>query len=293
MMMMIRPFWLILLLVSTTCGNRATTVVAFTSWSCPTGKSPTGQSKGSQFTSNTLFVSHSPQDHSPYDDEDGKCNGVATANSSRRHFLWSVVVTTNIWSLSSHPNVAVGSLLDDFGGNDPSKIVQPKRQVQEYVIAQKGENAIDPTLRASYYFPTARKRYLPRIQKVSDQLKQIPSDFRMDDLQSLYLAADNAILPMKLYTSSLDGQGLRMTKNEFVKSMKADIDQYEHQVQALQLALASNDRNRAQTAVNQLSQALADFRTAGRLTDDIEALPSVDEIRRMTMRKPTMKFAQY
>ena len=161
----------------------------------------------------------------------------------------------------------------------------------------------------AYYFPTARKRYLPRIQKVSNQLKQIlPTAFSnqdntnnndnnkdhwLDDLQDLYATAENAILPMKLYTSSLDGQGLRMTQSEFVKTMKTDIDKYEQQVQQLSKALAKHDKTMAQSAVNQLSQALADFRSAGKLTDDIEELPSVDEIRRMTMRRPTMKFTQF
>jgi GTP-dependent phosphoenolpyruvate carboxykinase len=157
-------------------------------------------------------------------------------------------------------------------------------------------------LSIAYYFPTARKRYLPRIQKVSDQLKQVlPKAFAnknqnsnwLDDVQSLYTTADNAILPMKLYTSSLDGQGLRMTQSEFVKTMKVNIDKYERNVQQLSKALDQQDKTMAQTAVQQLSQALADFRSAGKLSEDIEDLPSVDEVRRMTMRRPTMKFTQY
>lgn len=115
----------------------------------------------------------------------------------------------------------------------------------------------------------------------------------LDEMQSLYATADNAILPMKLYTSSLDGQGLRMTQSEFVKTMKSSIDKYERQVQVLSKALAKQDKTMAQTAVQQLSDALMEFRAAGRLTEDIEDLPSVDEIRRMTMRRPTMKFTQY
>jgi hypothetical protein len=143
---------------------------------------------------------------------------------------------------------------------------------------------------------------LPRIQKVSDQLKQVlPKAFAnknqnsnwLDDVQSLYTTADNAILPMKLYTSSLDGQGLRMTQSEFVKTMKVNIDKYERNVQQLSKALDQQDKTMAQTAVQQLSQALADFRSAGKLSEDIEDLPSVDEVRRMTMRRPTMKFTQY
>ncbi len=143
---------------------------------------------------------------------------------------------------------------------------------------------------------------MPRIQKVSDQLKQVlPKAFAnknqnsnwLDDVQSLYTTADNAILPMKLYTSSLDGQGLRMTQSEFVKTMKVNIDKYERNVQQLSKALDQQDKTMAQTAVQQLSQALADFRSAGKLSEDIEDLPSVDEVRRMTMRRPTMKFTQY
>jgi hypothetical protein len=37
-----------------------------------------------------------------------------------------------------------------------------------------------------------------------------------------------------------------------------------------------------------MNLALADYRKSGRLMDDIEEIPSVDDIRRMTMRKPTV-----
>jgi hypothetical protein len=151
---------------------------------------------------------------------------------------------------------------------------------------------------AAYYFPTARKRYFPRIQKVSNRLKELdPGAFGehswSDDVQSLYETAENAILPMKLYISSLDGQGLRMTQSEYVKTMRNDVDNYEAGVQKLQKALKLQDRSMAQIAVNQISESLTEFRVAGKLTDDIESIPSVDEIRRMTMRRPTMKFNQY
>jgi hypothetical protein len=47
------------------------------------------------------------------------------------------------------PNPAHGgSLLEDFGGSDPTKITQPKSDVDNYLVLKKGEKAIDPTLRA-------------------------------------------------------------------------------------------------------------------------------------------------
>ena len=41
-------------------------------------------------------------------------------------------------------------------------------------MVPKSAGAIDPNLRANYYYPTARKRYLPRIKKASDEISGVP-----------------------------------------------------------------------------------------------------------------------
>lgn len=100
------------------------------------------------------------------------------------------------------------SLLDEFG-SDSTKIVQKKAGSEgpEKRMVARSEGSIDPNLRANYYYPTARKRYLPRIKKASDQISLIPDKIAAGDWEAVAgfstKVADDAVLPMKLYTSSL------------------------------------------------------------------------------------------
>ena len=67
---------------------------------------------------------------------------------------------------------ALAGLLDDFG-SDPSKIQQSTKTV-EIVPAgpKKAESVIEPNLRSNYYYPTNKKRYLPRIKRCSDAIPE-------------------------------------------------------------------------------------------------------------------------
>jgi hypothetical protein len=82
---------------------------------------------------------------------------------------------------------------------------------------------------AAYYYPTAKKRYLPRIQKVTEEIISMPEAIAGQDWAAVAAfgkVAENAVLPLQLYVSSLDGQGLSMA-NSYAKQMKIDALAYE------------------------------------------------------------------
>lgn len=150
-----------------------------------------------------------------------------------------------------------------------------------------------PTLTA-YYYPTAKKRYLPRILKVSNGIADASLQIQTENwnlVEQFYKDADNAVLPMKLYVSSLDGQGLGMA-NSYAMQMKQESNVYEQKVQLLKNAMAQQNKEIALQAVQDMGVAVTQYRQVGRLTDDDGNIPSVDEMRRMAMRKPTVAISQ-
>merc|ERR1712029_1178313 len=180
------------------------------------------------------------------------------------------------------------SLLEDFG-TDFSNFEVKKAEVEKPAtkVAGKGENGIDPTLKGSYYYPTAKKRYVPRIIKVSQAIPTVPDMIDKSDwdavTQFANKVADDAILPMKLYQSSLDGQGLNM-KNDYVTIMKDKAVLYEKKTKDLQKAAALKDKDKAFAALNGIAEAISEYRVAGRLSDEDGKIPTVEDMRRASMR---------
>merc|ERR1711862_830909 len=132
----------------------------------------------------------------------------------------------------------------------------------------------------------AKKRYVPRIVKVSQALPTVPDMIDSSDWESVSLfankVADDAILPMKLYQSSLDGQGLNM-KNDYVKTMKDKANLYEEKTKDLQKAIKLKNKDKAMIALNGMAEAMTDYRVAGRLKDD-DGIPTVEDMRRDSIR---------
>ena len=141
----------------------------------------------------------------------------------------------------------------------------------------------------AYYYPTAKKRYLPRITKVTSSIGAVPQQIangQWEDVEAFAKTADNAVLPLQLYVSSLDGQGLSMS-NSYAKLMKKDAMVFEQQYKAFEKAIKKKDKEAALAAVQEMGVAVVDYRQAGRLTDEDGNIPSVDEIKRSTMRRTT------
>lgn len=106
-------------------------------------------------------------------------------------------------------------------------------------------------------------------------------------LDAFATTAENAILPLQLYQSSLDGQGLSM-KNEYAKAMKADAISYEKSYKCFKKALEKKNQEAILAAITDMGVAVADYRQQGRLSDSDGFIPSVDEMRRLAMRRPTV-----
>merc|ERR1712085_32896 len=192
-----------------------------------------------------------------------------------------------VFGFQTKPAVA-GGLLDEFG-SDPTQIA-PKKDVREAVVAKaKVEPNFEPNLRSNYYYPTNKKRYLPRIKKCNDAIPRAASMIGEEDWDAASNFANNVaedtILPMKLYTSSLLGGGTNV-RVSFAKDMTDSAKDFEKAQKSLAKAIIKKDQQKSSAALEDLSSALLTYRTAGRLLgpDGGGDIPSVDEIRRAACR---------
>ena len=105
--------------------------------------------------------------------------------------------------------------------------------------------------------------------------------------------ADDTILPMKLYTSSLLGGGTNV-KVSFAKDMNKASDDFEKAQKKLVKALQKRNQEKSSQALEELATAMTAYRTAGRLLgpDAGGDIPSVDEIRRSACRVQGRTFEQ-
>lgn len=192
---------------------------------------------------------------------------------------------------------AEASLFDQFG-SDPSKITQAASEVKIIPAGtKKTESNIEPNLRSNYYYPTNKKRYLPRIKKCNDAIPGAAEAVGTGDWAAVAdfvnVVADDTVLPMKLYTSSLSGGGTSV-KVSFTKDMMKAADGFSKAQKALAKAAAKKDQTASSRALEDLSSNLLAYREAGRLTgpDAGGDIPSVDEIRRSACRVQGRRFEQ-
>lgn len=216
---------------------------------------------------------------------------LSSAPSSRRAFVTGAVSTGVLGIL---PSIATAGLLDEFG-TDPTKISQSPSEPVIVPAGKKVESTIEPNLRSNYYYPTNKKRYLPRIKKCSDAIPEAAvmigdenwsaaSDFALK-------IADDTVLPLKLYTSSLTGGGTNV-KVSYTKTMAKCADDFEKYQKQLVKAIAKKDTSASSTALEGMATALQTYRTVGNLLgpDGGGDIPSVDEIRRSACRVQGRRF---
>lgn len=215
---------------------------------------------------------------------------IIESDNSRRNFLLQSTLPFAAALTMGGKAAFASSLLEDFGGTDFKNFEVKKTEVEVTPkSAVKGESSIDPTLKGSYYYPTAKKRYVPRIMKVSENISAVPGMIDSSDWEGVSTfankIADDAILPMKLYQSSLDGQGLNM-KNDYVTAMKDKANLFELKTKDLQKAVKTQNKDKAMAALNGINEAVTDYRVAGRLNNSDGDIPSVEDMRRGAMRRP-------
>ncbi|KAG7349529.1 hypothetical protein IV203_012126 [Nitzschia inconspicua] len=215
--------------------------------------------------------------------------------ATRRSFLQFGAASVMGVTLATQP--ASAGLLDEYG-SDPSKIDAPKKTVREAVkVTQKIESDLEPNLRSNYYYPTNKKRYLPRIKKCNDAIPDVAIMIGSEDWPAAADFADkvaeDTILPMKLYTSSLLGGGTNV-KVSFAKDMNQAAADFEKAQKQLSKAIAKKDVEKSTKALEDLSKALLTYRTAGKLLgpDGGGDIPSVDDIRRSASRTQKLMFEQ-
>lgn len=207
-------------------------------------------------------------------------------SNNRREFLTGITASSLSFLVATNP--AQASLLDEYGG-DPGKIQEKKPAVAAVKVESKSDSIIEPNLRSNYYYPTNKKRYLPRIKKCNDAIPgaaEAIGSLNWEVVEEFNIkVADNTILPMKLYTSSLSGGGTNV-KVSFTKDMFKAADDFEKGQKALTKAIKKKDQTASSRALEDMATALLAYRTSGRLLgpDGGGDIPSVDEIRRSACR---------
>lgn len=223
--------------------------------------------------------------------------GGGPARRSRRDLLSAGPATLAVLVAGPRTARAEASLLEEFG-SDPTKITQaPAAKKTAVAAGAKKESLIEPNLRSNYYYPTNKKRYLPRIKKCNDAIPGVAEAVGTGDWAAVddfvNRIADDTILPMKLYTSSLNGGGTNV-KVSFTKDMFRAADGFAKAQKALAKAAVKQDQEASSRALEDMSSNLLAYRTAGRLTgpDAGGDIPSVDEIRRSACRVQGRRFEQ-
>jgi hypothetical protein len=219
----------------------------------------------------------------------------ADENPRRAFLSYSATAMLGLTSQVLTPGSATAGLLDDYG-SDPKKI-QEAAPVKTEVSKVKEVSNLEPNLRSNYYYPTNKKRYLPRIKKCSDAIPDAAAMVGSGDWEGAASfatkIADDTVLPMKLYTSSLLGGGTNV-KVAFAKDMTQAATDFEKAQKTLVKAIAKKDQEKSSRALEDLSTALLSYRTAGRLLgpDGGGDIPSVDEIRRSACRVQGRSFEE-
>jgi hypothetical protein len=211
-------------------------------------------------------------------------------NMSRRGMFGMLSASTFALVTAGNSKPASAGLLDEFG-SDPSKIQQaaPKEEPRQAVAKPKDASTIEPNLRSNYYYPTNKKRYLPRIKRCNDAIPQVADAIGNLDWEAVtdfnVKIADDTILPMRLYSSSLTGGGTNV-KVTFTQDMNKAADDFEKAQKALTKAIKKKDQSASSRALEDMATALLAYRTTGKLLgpDGGGDIPSVDEIRRSACR---------
>ena len=179
------------------------------------------------------------------------------------------------------------SLFAEFGTSS-TKIEQKSGPTKASQLVPKGENGVDPNLRSNYYYPTAKKRYLPRIKLASDGIPLAAARVGEEDWEGVNRFVNitgSAVLPMRLYSSSLSGGGTNV-KVASAKDLEVSSKNFERAQKCFAQTVLKKDRASTSQALEQLSKAMQCYREkAGLLGPEGGGdIPSIDEIRRSACR---------
>lgn len=221
---------------------------------------------------------------------------VNDSSSQQRRAILSSLLTVTSATLAGGISPAFAGLLDDYG-TDPNVNKEPPKKVEQAKNKGKANSNMEPNLRSNYYYPTNKVRYLPRIKKCSDAIPGVAEAIGVEDWVAVRdfatVVADDTILPMKLYVSSLGGGGTNV-KVGFAKNMMTAAKSFEKNQAVLLKSVDKKDSAKSSEALEGMAEAMLTYRTEGRLLgpDGGGDIPSVDEIRRSTKRFRGQQFEQ-
>jgi hypothetical protein len=152
--------------------------------------------------------------------------------------------------------------------------LERQRELAEEAERRRAEGApareeveVEANLRANYYQPTGKKRYLPKIKRASENLGRVRDaveEARWADVAGVVGKdgfLDDLVLPMRLYASGLSGQGLSLAV-KFVASMGEAADAVDGALTMLRKAIKKKDRKTALACLDDIEQAVS---SAGRV----------------------------
>lgn len=130
------------------------------------------------------------------------------------------------------------------------------------------QTEIESNLRGQYYFPTARKRYLPRVKLAWDTLpevEQAASNNRWSEVAQFSSdILSDAVLPMRLYASALAGGGLSIGAS-FIEKMNHETENYEHSLKKLSKAVKRKEVKVTLDILTDMKGAITKYRQLGHL----------------------------
>ena len=207
------------------------------------------------------------------------------ARSARRHFLQLgalAVVSAGAYvepASAKRANAPVKQLLDDDGNPETpeerkarfkearKKSDEARKAADEKAKQFEAENGVanvemGSNLRGDYYFPTARKRYLPRVKRAYDELVKVedaPDEGDWGKLEAFAKGPGDVGSALKLYASALGGGGLSIGA-KFMDKMKGHGETYDSTFKSLQAAIKAKDAAKASSTLGELKSALLAYR---------------------------------
>lgn len=127
---------------------------------------------------------------------------------------------------------------------------------------------IESNLRGQYYFPTARKRYLPRVKLAWETIPDVEEATRsndwvaINDLSTRVLS--DCVLPMKLYANALSGGGQNLN-SKFIEGMNSQASSYEQSLNKLNAAVKKKQASVVLAQLSDMREAIDKYRRLGRL----------------------------
>jgi len=165
---------------------------------------------------------------------------------------------------------------------------------KEVKEAEMGSN-----LRGDYYYPTARKRYLPRVKRAYDELVPIRAELAANsadwDKINVYAKGHGDVSSaLKLYVSALGGGGLSISST-FMGDMKTHAEEFDNAYKEFVEGVKGKKVPKALSAAEGMESALLAWREAGKpvgLTNDDWGVGEIPDCKRGVPGAGTGKMSQ-